>query len=120
VIAGRVRAFDVTKFTLETEIDDFADILGLEFFGVDFGVFALGAILVDGVEHGGKAAAVFDAHPAIGAQTEDPLDFRPQVFWVVVALIGRIISGIVGHGHTPVSEQITFCHFSARIGWKQL
>jgi hypothetical protein len=57
MIAGSIRTLDVTKLTLETEVNDLAHVFGLQLFGVDFGIFFFRAIAVDGVEHFWKAAA---------------------------------------------------------------
>jgi len=96
-MARCVGTLDVAELALEAKIGDFADIFSLEFFGIDFGIFALRAILVDGVEHRRKTAAILDAHAAVGAQTEDALDFGAQIFFVVESGIRRIVSGLVGH-----------------------
>jgi hypothetical protein len=67
VVARSIRALDVAKLALEAEVDDLFNIFALEFFGIDLGILAFGAIIVDGIEQSREAAAIFDAHAAVGA-----------------------------------------------------
>src|ERR687892_922680 len=62
MIAWRVWTLDVTKLALKTEIDDLSHVLRLEFLGVDLGVFAFRAVIVDRIEHLRKTAAKLDTH----------------------------------------------------------
>jgi hypothetical protein len=71
MIAGSVRTLDVTKLALETEINYLVDILGLELFGIDLGIFLFGTVCIDGVEKFWKATAVSHAQTAVGAQAEN-------------------------------------------------
>jgi hypothetical protein len=76
MVSGSVRTLDPAKLALETAIDNFLDIFGLEFFGVDLGIFFVRTVSVDGVEKLRKAAAVPYAQTAIGTQTEYAFGFR--------------------------------------------
>ena len=102
MVAGCVRTLDVAELALETIVDDRTDVLGLEFFSVDVGVLTLDALVVDGVEEFGKAAAEFDAHATIGAKAENPLRFGAQILLIVVARVGWIVGRIIAHGLTPL------------------
>ena len=85
----------------EAEIDDLLYIFGFYFLRIDFGVLTFSAIVVDGVEHLGKATAEFDAHAAIRAQAEYALDFRAQVLLVIIARIRRVIGVFSIDGSVP-------------------
>jgi hypothetical protein len=98
VVTRCVRTLDVTELALKAEINDLLYIVGFYFLGIDLGVLAFGAIIVDGIEHLGKATAEFNAHAAIGAQAEYALDFRAQILLVIIARIGRVIGGLRRHG----------------------
>jgi hypothetical protein len=97
VIARSVRTFDPAKLALETKIDDFVYVLGLDLLGIDLRILLVRAVRVDGVEKLRKATAVSNAQTAVGAQAKDTFGFRSQVFLVVITGIGRVISGIVAH-----------------------
>src|SRR5262245_50359871 len=124
MIAGSVRTFDVAKLALETEIDDLVDVFGLEFFGIDLGIFLVGTVCVDGVEKLWKATAVSHAQTAVGAQAKNAFLLRTQVLCVKITGVGRVISGIVAHRY-PRPSIITnnsrspkrgaiFLHFNSR------
>jgi hypothetical protein len=102
VIPGSLGAFDPAKLALKTKIHDFLNVFGLEFFGIDLGIFFVRAISVDGVEEFRKAAAVSDTQTAIGTKAKNAFSLRAQVFSVVITRIGRVISGIVAHRATPL------------------
>src|SRR5215470_18235452 len=97
MITGSIRTFDVAKLALETEIDDLVDIVGLELFGIDLGIFLVGTVRVDGVEQFWKATAVSHAQTAIGAQAKNAFLLRTQILFVIITGIGRVISGMVAH-----------------------
>src|SRR5262245_39144937 len=97
MFAGSVRTFDVAKLALETEIDDLVDVFGLEFFGIDLGVFFVRTVCVYGVEKFRKATAVSYAQTAVGAQAKNTLLLRTQILFVIITGIDRVISGIVAH-----------------------
>jgi hypothetical protein len=65
MIARRVWTLDVTELALKTEIDNLFQIFRLEFLGVDLGVFAFRAVIVDRIEHLRKTAAKLDTHAAV-------------------------------------------------------
>ena len=98
VIARCVGTLDITELALKAEIDDLFYFVGFYFLGIDFGVLAFSAIVVDGIEHFGKATAEFNAHAAIGAHAEYALDFRAQILLVIIARIGRVIGVFSLHG----------------------
>src|SRR5262245_30104913 len=97
MIARSVRTFDVAKLALETEIDDLVDIVGLELFGIDLGIFLVGTVRVDGVEQFWEATAVSHAQTAVGTQAKNAFLLRTQILFVVITGIGRVISGMVAH-----------------------
>ena len=76
VIARSVRTFDPAKLALETKIDDFVYVLGLELLGIDLRILLVRTVRVDGIEKFWKATAVSHAQTAVGAQTKDPFSFR--------------------------------------------
>jgi hypothetical protein len=103
VIAGSVGTLYVAQLALETEIDDLIDVLGLELFGIDLGIFLIRTVGIDSVEKFGKAAAVSNAQTAVGAEAKDTLLLRAQILCIVITGIGGIISGIIAHKYPPLS-----------------
>src|SRR5215831_13430695 len=97
MITGSIRTFDVAKLALETEIDDLVDIVGLELFGIDLGIFLVGTVRVDGVEQFWEATAVSHAQTAVGTQAKNAFLLRTQILFIVITGIGRVISGMVAH-----------------------
>jgi len=103
MITGSIRTFDVAKLALETEIDDLVDIVGLELFGIDLGIFLVGTVRVDGVEKLWKATAVSHAQTTVGTQAKNAFLLRTQILFVVITGIGGVISGVVAHRYPPLT-----------------
>ncbi len=101
MVARCVWTFDVAELALKTEIDDFLYVLGLEFGCVNFRVLPLGTIVIDSIEHCREAAAIFNAHAAVGAEAKDPLHFGAEILWVVISGVGRVVSRLICHGSVP-------------------
>jgi hypothetical protein len=104
VIAGGVRALDVTKLTLKTKVDHFVDVRCFQFFAVDFGILGVGSVTVDGVEKLWKTAAIADAEAAIGTEAENPFALGAQVFAIVVTRIRWIVRRVRIHKNAPSSS----------------
>jgi len=102
MITGSIRTFDVAKLALETEIDDLVDIVGLELFGIDLGIFLVGTVRVDGVEQFWEATAVSHAQTAVGAQAKNAFFLRTQILFIIITGIGGVISGVVAHRYPPL------------------
>jgi len=67
MIARCIGTLDIAKLALKTEVDDLADVFAFNLFRINFGLLALRAVVIDGIEHLWKTAAVFNAHTAIRA-----------------------------------------------------
>jgi hypothetical protein len=109
VIAGRVGAFDIAKFTLETVVDNFDNVFNLQLLGVDISVFALDAVIVDGVEQPRKTAAELNAHAAVGAQAKNAFRFGAQILLVIISRVRGIIGGVMAHRMTPSLMAVKLC-----------
>jgi hypothetical protein len=110
-----VRTFDPAKLALKTEIDDFSNVFGFDFFSIDLGIFLIRTVSVDGVEKFWKAAAVSHTQSAISAETKDPFNLRTQVFGIVITRVGRVVSRIVNHRYTPLADHNKY--FSRSKPW---
>jgi hypothetical protein len=109
VIAGRVGAFDIAKFALETVVDNLDGVFGFQFFGVDIGVFALDAVVVDGVEQSQKTATELNTHATVGAQVKNAFRFGTQIFLVIISRVRGIIGGIMAHRRAPSLMAVKLC-----------